>query len=664
MGRLGTMRRIAGELVVLVLAIACPAGTAALILAAHLRPSVPKADSESPSRAIPPVRIAEIEPEPVPVPPVVANPPTSVDPTAGLVAERAEVADRLRREALEASAKAVGLESEIERVDADARQIREDFQVKAEQVQALADEVRRAATEADAYARQRDILANRVESERAEREKQAARARDSYAILPYKGPNGTWQRPLVIDCRDNQVKLLPHGPTFASYELSSGRMRSSPIRAAVARTLAAAEREESPDGSRSVPYLLFLVRPDGIEPYYEARAALEPLGIAFGYELIDDATPVDVPDLSDPSEWPGATPRPSLAALAPGVGDPSAHPYATANSRGSAVGLGTPTDRSAGSGLFPTWSENRSTGIGSVSPAGGGGSPELGPSREGESGLRSDRMPTGATGTGLASERPAGPILAQIEGQGPAMGGDRVEPGDRPGTESGSSSEASSAFESQSLDNQNVDNSPYQPGWRPPGVAPTESMSDRNMPPGSLSDTSEHDRYDENFAGLSAQNRWSGASSTGGGGQSIGAVSPLSFGGGGGGGGSGSGGGDGGSGRSGGGNGSGPGSGALTVMVRCRAGGVIVEPGGYRISGRALAEGELFPGRLRAIASAERRRSPSEEFQPSIRFFVEPGGESTFWEARRQSTFNGLNWPTTVRLAESGGLSTHLGVFR
>ena len=65
---------------------------------------------------------------------------------------------------------------------------------------------------------------------------------------------------------------------------------------------------DSPDGAPVVPYFVFLVRPDGIRPYYEARARLEPLGIAFGYELIEQDLKVDVPDFDNLAAWDGTIP--------------------------------------------------------------------------------------------------------------------------------------------------------------------------------------------------------------------------------------------------------------------------------------------------------------------------------------------------------------------
>ena len=155
-----------------------------------------------------------------------------------------------------------------------------------QQVSALAERARKIDKQIDTLAAERDVLA---------RERNALKAavarnqqgRGSYAVLPYKGPNGSWRRPIVLECANGTVTLRPKGPTFTMLDLSSLiNPRSSPVILAVARELLRVQMSESPDGAPVVPYFVFLVRPDGIRPYYELRARLEPLGIAFGYELI------------------------------------------------------------------------------------------------------------------------------------------------------------------------------------------------------------------------------------------------------------------------------------------------------------------------------------------------------------------------------------------
>src|SRR6185312_10845282 len=154
--------------------------------------------------------------------------------------------------------------------------------------------------ERDVLARERDVL-------------RAALAKASQhsgsAVLPYKGSNGTWRRPIVVECTGGVAKLQPRGPTFSMMELSPLiHPRSSPVVLAIAREMMHIQRAETPDGAPAVPYLVFLVRPDGIRLYYQARSRLEPLGIAFGYELVEQDLAIDIPNFDDVRTWDGTKP--------------------------------------------------------------------------------------------------------------------------------------------------------------------------------------------------------------------------------------------------------------------------------------------------------------------------------------------------------------------
>jgi hypothetical protein len=100
------------------------------------------------------------------------------------------------------------------------------------------------------------------------------------------------------------VTLQPAGPTISLLELSPVlTMRNSPLVMGVARQMMKLQSVSTPDGAAAVPYILFVVRPDGIRPYYEARARLEMLGLSFGYELVAQDEEIEFPDLTDASEW-------------------------------------------------------------------------------------------------------------------------------------------------------------------------------------------------------------------------------------------------------------------------------------------------------------------------------------------------------------------------
>lgn len=148
---------------------------------------------------------------------------------------------------------------------------------------------------------------------------EAAKNRKGFSIMPYRGPNGTWQRPLPIECANETAQIMPGGPSFRLIDLElSGLSRTSLFSRIVELAMRKAASQATPDGNAPTVYVLFVVRPSGIKSYYEARSRLQAQGVAFGYELVDEKTPIDYPDLGDLSEWPGYVPPQELAGLAPG----------------------------------------------------------------------------------------------------------------------------------------------------------------------------------------------------------------------------------------------------------------------------------------------------------------------------------------------------------
>ena len=318
------------ERLLLVLILASLAGTLNLVLAIHRRvirsttpsPIARNVPPAGPPGVAPPAGITQTAHAPpsspktialAPVPPAPAPKPVE-DPTTPILtrmdlaiareAEAARQADR-RAATLEAARKASASESE--------RWKRREMLVR-QQVATLtkrAEKLERDALSVDA---ERDVLARERDALKAALVKGSQRS--GYSILPYKGPNGTWRRPIVLECTNNSVKLQPNGPSFSMMELSPLiHPRSSPVVLAIAREMMHIQQSETPDGAPAVPYLVFLVRPDGIRPYYQARARLESLGIAFGYELVEQELAVEIPDFNDVKTWDGSVPleMPGLA---------------------------------------------------------------------------------------------------------------------------------------------------------------------------------------------------------------------------------------------------------------------------------------------------------------------------------------------------------------
>ena len=215
--------------------------------------------------------------------------------------------DRERDAASEADRRTATLEAAIRNSVAESQRWKRREMLVRQQVAKLnrrAEQLEQAVMTEDA---ERDVLARERDALKAATVK--ASQRSGYSVLPYKGPNGTWRRPIVLECSGNTVKLLPGGKTFSMLELSPLiNPRSSPVILAIAREMLHIQQSETPDGAPAVPYLVFLVRPDGIRPYYQARGRLESLGVAFGYELIEQDLVVDVPNFDDVKTWDGSVP--------------------------------------------------------------------------------------------------------------------------------------------------------------------------------------------------------------------------------------------------------------------------------------------------------------------------------------------------------------------
>jgi TolA-binding protein len=123
----------------------------------------------------------------------------------------------------------------------------------------------------------------------------------SYAIVPYKGPNGTFRRPVYVECTREAIILQPEGIRLSADDFSRPLVSGNPLAAAIraaqeelnarARTAGGAEL---PD-----PYPLFIVRPDGIKAYEVALAATRTWDSDYGYEFVDADWKLAYPD-ADP----------------------------------------------------------------------------------------------------------------------------------------------------------------------------------------------------------------------------------------------------------------------------------------------------------------------------------------------------------------------------
>jgi len=150
--------------------------------------------------------------------------------------------------------------------------------------------------------------AERLQKLIADTEKQLEELREqavgnrSYAIVPYKGQNGTQRKPIYIECSAEGIVLQPEGIRFQQSDFAALSWPGNPLAASLRATRehlkAQAARAGEPEPLD--PYPLILVRPDGITQYMVARRAITSWDSDYGYEFIDGDWKVEFPDLPDP----------------------------------------------------------------------------------------------------------------------------------------------------------------------------------------------------------------------------------------------------------------------------------------------------------------------------------------------------------------------------
>ena len=133
-------------------------------------------------------------------------------------------------------------------------------------------------------------------------EKQKKR-KPAFAILPYKGPNGTSRRPVYLECRKEGVIIQPEGVLISFTDLRPPHGPGNPLDAALRVLRTTYQEKDATFGLTTPPYPLLIVRPDGIHTYALARAAMSGWDDQFGYELIDEemelAFPPGAPQLAN-----------------------------------------------------------------------------------------------------------------------------------------------------------------------------------------------------------------------------------------------------------------------------------------------------------------------------------------------------------------------------
>ncbi len=131
-------------------------------------------------------------------------------------------------------------------------------------------------------------LRQQLEEARADLEEAERRSQEtprSYTIIPYPGPHGTQRRPIYIECTSRGVILRPENIVLTPSDFDGPGGPGNPLDAAL-RAAREYHAKHASAGTRSDPYPLLVIRPDGIDAYAFAREAMQSWEDEFGYELV------------------------------------------------------------------------------------------------------------------------------------------------------------------------------------------------------------------------------------------------------------------------------------------------------------------------------------------------------------------------------------------
>ena len=259
--------------------------------------------------------------------------------------ELASAAERLRAEQDSEAAVKQKIEAEHAQAGEEAQAL---VRVKAEEATAAA---AAAAKSASARKELEEMTAGLARLEKNLANLKAARAKEekTFSLVPYNGKRGENRKPVYVECAVGQVVFHPDR-TELDEPLSAPTVQAE-VERRVARQK---ERLPIAQAAAFTPYLMLLVRPDGISTYYRFRETLQGLKIDFGYEFVDKDWVLDFPadDQDTPAPaWTTAAKPPSAdpAPPAPPGGAPSRlHGVPPATGPEGGLGASHPSDGSPG----------------------------------------------------------------------------------------------------------------------------------------------------------------------------------------------------------------------------------------------------------------------------------------------------------------------------
>ncbi|HZT82402.1 MAG TPA: hypothetical protein VFA26_19390, partial [Gemmataceae bacterium] len=199
--------------------------------------------------------------------------------------------------------------------------------------------------------------------ERTVAELKAARERlkQTYSLVPYRGKRGENRRPIYLECAATGMVFHPDKKVLIGTLTTAEQLRAE-----VERRVQKLQAARPPGAPPERPYLLLLVRPDGIVNFYRVQRGLRGVDIDFGYEFIDADWVLDFPtDDNTPAS------QPWMTAVRPLPYPPEPCPIATTRPAGRPQGMAFGSEE-AGPGAGQTVLAQRSAPGGGGLPLGAG----------------------------------------------------------------------------------------------------------------------------------------------------------------------------------------------------------------------------------------------------------------------------------------------------
>ena len=123
---------------------------------------------------------------------------------------------------------------------------------------------------------------------------------DKFQVVPFDPQTGTSRRPIFLECSAAGIRFLPENILINARDMEGFTTRANPLAAgtgALVNYWSAWNQKQRNPRSEPEPYIMLIVRPDGIYSYYVAMRMLEPIRTSHGYELIDESTALKLPEV-------------------------------------------------------------------------------------------------------------------------------------------------------------------------------------------------------------------------------------------------------------------------------------------------------------------------------------------------------------------------------